>query len=520
VCSDLWLEEHRNIPNQTTSRALHDELRLLRRRALLTRAFSSFTTVALGAASFEVGWKIGTGIRNMFMKDTMPAKAANAPANNGSDPRLTPVDRGAVILIAEPGFTDVTAPSDGYLLQFWGGPSNSLVDVRGMDPACNSVAGAWRGNVPAGMVEYTRTRSPNTAGNNCLVWDPVNQVNNTVGNANKRTVLFLPAGKLDSKGGVTEDYVAQTPVTGGNNSGALANPGNAAVKAKAQTELATGDYPTLNKVYTHKFDPTTPDPLVDVAVMPSCVGLTYTACVVALQAAGFGVYHRVSRSFANATPIPQAQAAQVFGTTPAAGASTAVSTDVAVDANPDYADMPIAIPAPGARQTYAAYQTQLEGLGLTMGAPHVLSEELGDPQRGPNEVTTTSPAPGGRAHPGDAVTPSVNPPDWPVPAAGGGAGCDTSIRGFNLNPLNVGLGNVFPFGVFGWLAAAMGGWGGTSSAPNWTFKLGTHIDWHVDLAVIEPAMQIVRPCILIVSMLGIVWMLSASAMGISRGSEE
>jgi hypothetical protein len=85
------------------------------------------------------------------------------------------------------------------------------------------------------------------------------------------------------------------------------------------------------------------------------------------------------------------------------------------------------------------------------------------------------------------------------------------------------MGDKFPFGVFGWIANTLGGWtGGEAFAPVFTFPMpGDVPDLHVDLKpYADPVMAIVRPVLLIVSVLGLMWLFAASAMGFGAGGRD
>ena len=86
VCSDLWLGEHRPMPNQPPSAQLHNELHRLRIktgvRPTWSKALGVGSRLSLVAGAAYVGWEIGSGIRS-----TLAHRSAAACDGHGGQRR-------------------------------------------------------------------------------------------------------------------------------------------------------------------------------------------------------------------------------------------------------------------------------------------------------------------------------------------------------------------------------------------------------------------------------------------------
>ena len=300
------------------------------------------------------------------------------------------------------------------------------------------------------------------------------------------------------------------------------------LRTRVQDELLANPdrYPMLLPWYGHEFEPlTNPDPLLVIREMPDCTGLAYSVCLAAIQDAGFGVITSQERTFETATPLPQAQAAEVLSTSPTAGTMHNVENEVIIDHNPLLdVDMPRLVPLPlaaseslsGQGETAAEYEVRLGALDLTMGAPEVLSDTTLDPEFGPDAVVDASPQPGSRAHHGDSVAPRTNPPT--APQVGAGGGCDPWVSpSLNFAPLQgLGVISVFPFAVPFWVFDALDEWVGSPVTPAWDFHFpfaGEGENWHVDLAMFDPYMPQIRIVLLAASLIAMAWFFLSLAMG-------
>jgi hypothetical protein len=76
TCTDLWLSEHRPMPNQVASSELHAELQAVRSKAGILPAAEGIAGLAskvslVGTAAYA-GWEIGTAIRSLWYDSPLP----------------------------------------------------------------------------------------------------------------------------------------------------------------------------------------------------------------------------------------------------------------------------------------------------------------------------------------------------------------------------------------------------------------------------------------------------------------
>lgn len=187
----------------------------------------------------------------------------------------------------------------------------------------------------------------------------------------------------------------------------------------------------------------------DTVVIPSCAGLTYPQCVLALQAAGYlGTITTVTRTWEDADLAAGANV--VLQQSPAAFTEAAVSAPITLTLNPDADDMPTVVPAldPGSPQTDLATYFPPATFTVTV---IVLDPLLADADLPGDSVVTYTPGAGTRFPPDTTVpvTVYVNPPMIPAESGPEIAGCECSDLDFGpLSSLDAGTG--FPFGVLAW----------------------------------------------------------------------
>jgi hypothetical protein len=158
------------------------------------------------------------------------------------------------------------------------------------------------------------------------------------------------------------------------------------------------------------------------------------------------------------------------------------------------------------------YQDRLESEGLTDVKVRIRTEADTDPEVGPNEVASVSPASGTDVDPGTEVDVEGNPEDAPVPGEGGGGVPPPTLPGIHTPKFGA-LCKNFPFGIPCWLIGVVGEWSKTSSTPNLGWNdipvtlggISTTIPAaHFSLAPLEPVMEIVRPAMVIFASIGLV----------------
>lgn len=178
------------------------------------------------------------------------------------------------------------------------------------------------------------------------------------------------------------------------------------------------------------------------------------------------------------------------------------------------------IPAPQPNEVGTHYVTRLDDLGFTDVQLDTVSDTNEDPAHGPNEVVSVNPHAGTSVDPGTEIDVEQNPKDAPEPGTptdptGGGGTID-------MSPITRSGGiacDSFPFGIPCWVYNAINSWTASSSAPVWDVDVwcppcsGGHANLHVDLGVLEPAMDVVRPVLVIAATILIAWAFYGIAVG-------
>jgi hypothetical protein len=201
----------------------------------------------------------------------------------------------------------------------------------------------------------------------------------------------------------------------------------------------------------------------------------------------------------------------------------------------------VQIPVPAAGETYVTYDARLEALGLHP-EPQVLAEAAIDPKVGPERVSTTNPRVGSDVEPGTHVKVRYNPATAPETAVeqgveeegetstGGEPWTAPSIPAISLAPLSeIHIGcDTFPFGAFCWYGEALTSWGSEGQCPSFALPVGHATGYDpegelgTDFCQLEPAMNIIRPVLVLLGTLGIGMFFAYAAMGLggSGGGED
>jgi hypothetical protein len=262
------------------------------------------------------------------------------------------------------------------------------------------------------------------------------------------------------------------------------------------------------------------DPYATYVNVPDCDGLLWGACEDLLEEEGLEPV-RQSEDWEGA--VIEKAAGAVLQLKPASGAEVVAPSKVTVTTNPDEGGMPLVVPAIVPGEGYEDYIAKLKEQFKPKET--VLSPEFTDPAFGPNDVTRTSPKPGTRADPSSEPSLDVftNPPDAP-PAAGTWSA--PAIPAISLDPLTgVTIGcNDFPFGIFCWIGSGFTGYGSSGACPQIGVPVGTSVDVSnelpFDLCQFEPAMEVIRPVLVLVAAFSLAYLFAAAAMGFGGGSNE
>jgi hypothetical protein len=486
VCDDLWLSEHRPMPNQTASDELHRELRKARTRGgrvlpKLGGAGGVLGTVALGASSFVAGWQIGTAVRSIWVHETLPADPSVDVygvklRDKGDDPA---------------GF----AQPAGYLpVDAWVATSNSSGTTYYVT-SCNSVDPTQTLN---GFAHITFMAAPSTCGGLKARYF-------------YRPVTMRPPRESKEDGAVQQGERIDWPTgTQGTNGESATVTRDRIIQDLSDNEA---EYPTLIPWLDSQLGGQSSDPTGATVKVPGCSGDLYLTCAAKLQGAGL-VPERSTLTPAQADLTKPADA--VITLNPSEGANVENGSTVVVLTNPDTATMPITLPAPGANETYEAYAARLRQLGFTGTITRSdLSPELLDPARGAGEAVRTQPATCPRCAPSTAITVYTNPGE--APAAGGGLFTPPAVPAVNFDPLGQASPcNVFPFGVPCWVVSLIDKWAGTPVIPEWDFHFpmaGDGENWNVSLAILDPYMGAIRAIVGVMAIVGMLWIFYGVAHG-------
>lgn len=264
------------------------------------------------------------------------------------------------------------------------------------------------------------------------------------------------------------------------------------------------------------------DPYGSLVTVPSCDELAWEACRDLLEESEL---EPVRQKLGWEGAVIEKGAGAVLELKPASGSELETGTTVTVTTNPDPEEMPLLVPAVVPGQEYGSYVATLDP--RWQPSKVVLSPEFSDPTVGPNEVSGTNPATGTRADPQTepGLEVRVNPSDAP-PATGTTPYTPPAIPAVDLSPLaGIAVGcNDFPFGIFCWFADGLSGWGTSGQCPDVDVPLGSSANVEsglpFDFCKFEPAMEVVRPIIVLVSAFCMAYLFAAAAMGFGGSTSE
>lgn len=275
------------------------------------------------------------------------------------------------------------------------------------------------------------------------------------------------------------------------------------------------------------------DPYPHEVTVPSCVGLTAASCLVVLEELGLtpsvanlSYLEAVIPSANLDEPILslEAQAEKVQKLSPTSGTKVMSTSTVTVTANPKLAGMPIIVPddpAPGESvEAWKAKRITPQTSEVTVN-PEVLGEAFTNPHYSAESVVRPVPEPGTRLDPATSheVDVRVNSADAPAPA---GAWTAPVIPSIDLTPFSgvaIGCGS-FPFGIFCWIGEGLTSWGTSGICPNFSipfitnFSSGAEHPLEVDFCQFEPAMEIIRPVLVVLACFTLAAIFAYAALGI------
>jgi hypothetical protein len=265
------------------------------------------------------------------------------------------------------------------------------------------------------------------------------------------------------------------------------------------------------------------DPYAVFVDVPSCSGEAWIDCKEALEELEL-VPERATLTWetAHLDLAPD----EVVELAPAPATEVEKGTKVVVTTNPDEAGMPAVVPSPLPNETYDDY---IGRLAPSLDPSRItVSPEFTDPGVGPDGVIYTVPKAGTRTNPATETEVDVhtNPADAPPPSTASWS--PPAVPAIDLSPLQgVSIGcNDFPFGIFCWIGSGLTAWGPGGECPTIGVPFGSSIglddELGFDFCQFEPAMEIVRPVLILLSAFCLAWLFAAAAMGFggSTGSDD
>lgn len=535
VCSDLWLQEHRPMPNQPSSSLLHRELSHLRWKMGLRATFKALPVIGMGVASFDLGWSIGTGLRRLFIEgDEAPPQPSVPPAQKAW--RMVPFARGD--LIGGGGsllwHVTMTAPSDGWVLsdpdgwQLW-------FDTPGFErnANCSYFQGA---SLPAPPGFTVVTRGGDATG--CMSGGP--QVH----------MVFKPAPAIPPS-----ETFPPGSWPAGYNVGAQPNLANATSLMLRELNEKPDDYRTLIPYLDATFGGPSDNPVWTGYVGgETCLGATAAACRAELEALGFQDVAVHTLAFENAAtgiagstvvglysegkaaivpafdpavvtlpedypvlPVGTVVPAVMPATIPPPAQTQPLRLDkpIVILVNPAPAEMPVRVLAPLPHETSDAYVQRLQAKGL-LGRVEVVADSETNLDYGPNEVIRLTPEPGTRVRTGSEVVVRTNPSSAPAPGPGpaGQCGLTPPSSAFDLSPITTtGLGTKVPFSLLPFVGTSIGGLASPGAPPNVTVRV---FGATADLSFLESFNDVIGLFRLIETILlwiGVAWFLYGRTIG-------
>jgi len=263
--------------------------------------------------------------------------------------------------------------------------------------------------------------------------------------------------------------------------------------------------------------------------VPSCAGLSAAACVELLEELGltpsvaylgWGSAVLGDVDLENPVETLEAQAEKVQELSPEVGTKLAAGAEVEVTANPKLADMPLIVPeSPAPGDSVSEFEGKLGAMGEWGTVTNeVLGEATLDPAYDPSTVVRPVPEAGTRLDPASEpdLTVQTNPATAP-PAAAPGSWTPPGIDAVELPSFEGSFCGSFPFGLFCWYGEALTDWGAEGTCPEAEIPLGQTVapegSEKIDFCAMEPALEIVRPILVLLGTISLVMFVASKAVG-------
>jgi len=146
ACDDLWTDEHSPEPGAQTERELNRQLRTLRIAAKVLPAVKTLSRADLMFGTFEIGWRIGTGINTKWLRIGLPERT---PSNlYGGNQAITFVDGATTAINARTPFVSWSELGQSNGVWRWSFDSGRINRL---------VAGPCKGYMPAPPAGFSET---------------------------------------------------------------------------------------------------------------------------------------------------------------------------------------------------------------------------------------------------------------------------------------------------------------------------------------------------------------------------
>jgi hypothetical protein len=312
------------------------------------RVLGSF---GLAVTSFQVGWKIGSGINAKWLHFNTPTQKAHWRYSNYSAHWNPPSDNCGYSANPNPAIPVALCQSGFW--QFFSGPYG--------DKMLADLADDWPTNGVAPWHNYCENPQYGGLPFEC---EPVISPRGTAfwvrgaASAAEMDAVVSPSRPVPYTNQVVD---RDTGASG------ISDPGVSGMTSTIGSELNDHPeaYPGLIPWINHEADPTNPDhpdPTVPTVKVPTCSSIdTYLTCSAKLDSVGLSA-NRVVLDLDHAVVTQDPDT--VVSTDPAAGADVPEATDVTVTTNPPAEDMPVIVPAPLTHEDGASFESRLSSLHL------------------------------------------------------------------------------------------------------------------------------------------------------------
>ena len=472
----------------------------------VTTGFSALGGIALGATAFTVGWNLGEAIDALVgIEAWSPFGTAGSGVSHFYPKWAIPYTAGQKLTFAG---AETTLKTSGFVL-LW------------CESTCSETGGAPGSPGPAGAKGYLYDGQPagfsyvqiGTHANFKYPEETIAQgywfekAPITAIRPHSATPFPGVSKTVNSRAGSPGTLAEQKARVG---SRVLENPADAAFNEWLPAHDGVEGHSQLLSTTT---------------TVPACVGDSYSACVAALEERDLKP-QRIEKNWQTADITEPAD--DVLELDPAKATEVEKGSTVKVTTNPGEEGMPVLVPSPGASETYSEYVAKLNP--ALSPHQHLLGELTYNPSYGPNAVTGTSPSAGTRVNPATSTSldVEVNPATAPNVSSNGGGWSPPAIDPVNLAPLSglhVGC-TSFPFGIFCWLKDGLTSWGPGGACPDLSLPFVSfgNSAGHFDGAELksstcgfEPAMEIIRPMLVVLACISLAAMFAYAALGIGGG---